>query len=712
MNDLLSSLGIVLDQPEQPQKTKVKEITKKVKQKTSTQATLINLCDGIDLGEKESETKKRVKNVAKKVNEIDLASADPDKVLKSKKVSLKDKLAIIKENVLRVLGHQQKNVLVIRDLATFEDYVTKAIEAGRVAVDTETNNSTDPATCDIMGLCLYYPGGKQAYIPINHVDPDTGIRLEWQLTEEDCRVQLQRFVDAGTFIVMHNGKFDYEVIWETCGIKVPPNWDTIIGARLLDENEEAGLKKQYVSKIDPEQEKYDIEKLFIVPYKYVDPYIFALYAATDSLMTDKLYLYQVPIFEADERARIAEYNARGIYDMNEIRGLYWTFKNIEMPIVTITAEMELEGVSIDVDFGAKLKEKYMKQLDDIDFKIKAELNHLGSAISIWRLGVKPRLNARGNWEMAKASAQAVKKAEYQSVLKAKEELKEELEPHEITPERINARAQIKYSEMIYEEVDANGIKVYYLASNANVRMRTYEPKKSKKSREEIEKAYPILDKSTGKFYKIGKAPSEILPDEINLASPAQLAVLFYDVLGCDAPSKKAPRGTGEEELKTLAEKDPNLTICKLILKRRGIVKLITTYIDVIPSLAQHWPDRRIRFKLNSMGTDTGRYSSGGKFKFLEGDDAVEISGINIQNIPSHNPEIRMLFQAKCEHGSVQAADNEPFIVPEMTEIETVAGWKYCRDLVQGDFLIIDGAPVCYRGRAYSEATREYAILAY
>ena len=709
MNDLLRSLGINLDNSEQKINT-VKEITKKVKKKTETKLIQIDLCEGIDLGEKESKTK--TKKVIKKVNEIDIAAADPDKILKSKKVSLADKLAIIKENVLKVLGHQQKNVLVIKDIITFNEYVTKAIESGRVAVDTETNNSTDPATCDIMGLCLYYPGGKQAYIPINHVDPETGIRLEWQLTEEDCKNQLQRFVDAKTFTVMHNGKFDYEVILSTCGIKVVPDWDTIIAARLLNENEEAGLKKQYVNKIDPEQEKYDIEKLFIVPYKYVDPEIFALYAATDSMMTDKLYLYQLPLFEADERARIAEYNAKGIYDMNQIRGLYWMFKNIEMPIVTITAEMELEGVAIDVDFGARLKEKYNKQLEEIDFKIKTELMHLKGAINIWRLGVTPRLNSRGDWEMSKATAQAVKKAEYQSVQKAKDELREELDPKEITQEMINTRAAIKYAELIYEELDDYGSKVYYHASNANTRMRTYEPKKTKKTREEIEKAYPILDKSTGKFYKIGKAPAEILPDEINLASPAQLAVLFYDVLGCDAPNKKAPRGTGEEELQTLAEKNPNLTICKLILKRRGIVKLITTYIDVIPTLAQHWPDNRIRFKLNSAGTDTGRYSSGGKFKFLEGDDAVEISGINIQNIPSHNPEIRMLFQAKCELNKIEVEENEPFIVSEITEVETSNGWKYCSDLVEGDLLIIDNTPTTYRGRKYLEETREWAILAY
>ena len=48
----------------------------------------------------------------------------------------------------------------------------------------------------------------------------------------------------------------------------------------------------------------------------------------------------------------------------------------------------------------------------------------------------------------------------------------------------------------------------------------------------------------------------------------------------------------------------------------------------------------------SMGTDTGRFASGGKFKFLdENGNPVVLNSINSQNIPSHNPEIRMLFKA-------------------------------------------------------------------
>ena len=208
-----------------------------------------------------SEVKKLVKKLdteAMKPTEV-----NAEKMLKSKKLSLQDRLAIINEKVIKTLGKQRYNTIVIRSLNDFSDYIDKAIAAGRIAIDTETNNSLDPITCKLMGLCLYVPGEKQAYIPINHINNDTGELLENQLTEADCKAQLQRILDAGTFIVMHNGKFDYKVIKCTCDIEVVPNWDTMLAAKILDENEfSAGLKQQYISKIDPSQEKYSIDHLF------------------------------------------------------------------------------------------------------------------------------------------------------------------------------------------------------------------------------------------------------------------------------------------------------------------------------------------------------------------------------------------------------------------------------------------------------------------
>jgi DNA polymerase-1 len=395
---------------------------------------------------------------------------------------------------------------------------------------------------------------------------------------------------------MHNGKFDYEVIKCTCDIEIEPDWDTMIGAHTINENEKMGLKIQYTTKIDPTQEKYDIEHLFTVPYKYVDPEIFALYAATDSMMTDKLYVYQVAILEAPGNER-----------------LLWLFKTIEMPIVKVAGDIELIGVCIDQDFGERLRLKFNQNLEEIDARIEQELKALEPTINKWKT-----------------------------------------------------------------------------STDATSQTKQFEPKKTTLSLAKLEEKYPYVDAKTGKRYKLGKAKNEQLGDPINLASPTQLAILFYDILKCPTVSKKSPRGTGKDELEALAERT-DIALCKLILERRGVVKLISTYIDVLPALARHWPDGRIRYKLNSVGTDTGRFSSGGEFKFLDGDEPVEISGFNSQNIPSRGDGkiTRLLFEAKKEFNEIEFDEAANcFILPEVSELETAAGWKYGKDLIVGGDAII------------------------
>ena len=352
-----------------------------------------------------------------------------------------------------------------------------------------------------MGLCLYVDNEKQAYIPVNHTDLNNN-RLSWQLTEQDCYDALKLVIDNRLDVIMHNGKFDYQVLKCTCGIEIPPTWDTLIAAKLIDENEKsAGLKEQYISKIDSSQEKYSISHLFKnIEYKFVDPNIFALYAATDSLMTDKLYLYQKNFLCSKEYERV-----------------YKLFTEVEMPCVQVTAEMELNGILFDKEFAEKLKIKYNNILAEIDKKIDAELASLKNKIIEWRF----------------------------------------------TPD-------------------------------ANIKVGT------------------------------AKSKSEQLEDPINLGSPLQLAILLYDVLKVPMVSKKTPRGTGEDCLEKI-----DLPLCKLLIERRGIVKLLDAFILSLPEEVNA-KTGKIHCNFNQYGAATGRFSS---------------SEPNLQQIPSHEKTIRMLFKA-------------------------------------------------------------------
>lgn len=579
-----------------------------------------------------------VKEIKTKLEKAKSSEVPVEKLLKSKKVSLEERLAIIKSNVLQILGKQKDNVLVITSRQQFTEYIDKAIEVGRIAIDTETNNSLDPITCKIAGLCLYIPNEKQVYIPVNHRNSETKLRLENQCTEQDIKEELQRLVDHNVFTVFHNYKFDYEVIKCTCNIEIPCSWDTQICARLLDENNPSGLKYLYTTKIDPTQSKYDIESLFEnVSYLDVSPDIFALYAATDSMMTDKLYELQ------EKELSKPEYDEHfDLTGKHKVKGLRWLFHNVEVPIARVTAEMELAGVMVDSDFGDRLRSKYNFQLEQLDEEINQNLQNLDQIISAWRL----------------------------------------------TPE-------------------------------ANQKSISYVPKKTSMTAEKIEQQYPEID-DKGQRFKYGKPKTEILEKDINLSSPTQLAILFYDIL--EVPSKS--RKTGKDDLDEIKEKlsgyldkveDEEIDfdedseealevsedkikafklgcaakLANLLLKRRKISKLITTYLDTIPVLAKHWPDGRIRFHLNSLGTDTGRYSSGGKIKYMnENDEPVIVSGINIQNIPSRGDGkiTRMLFKATTKYHSVKITDNY-FEIPETDEVETINGWKSVINLTIGDTII-------------------------
>lgn len=295
-----------------------------------------------------------------------LEKAKTPKKVSSKKIPLATRLNDITAEVHRILGRYADNTVLLDSREKLHDYISQAIENGIIAIDTETNNSLDTFTCKLMGLCLYTPNCASAYAPVNHVDVVSRERLAEQVSEQDVYEELSRLGD--TKVITHNGKFDYKVLLNTTGYDMHIYWDTLIGAKILDENERAGLKEQYRTKIDPTQEKYDIEHLFDkLEYAIVDPSVFALYAATDSFMTYGLYLYQKEQFELAENSK-----------------LYKLFMEIEMPILQVATDMELTGICVDDAYAKTLSAKYRTASQELQKKIDAELGSYKDIIAQWR----------------------------------------------------------------------------------------------------------------------------------------------------------------------------------------------------------------------------------------------------------------------------------------------------------------------------------------
>ena len=331
--------------------------------------------------------KEKIINKSKKPKKV---TTSKETSIKSKKLSISDKLAIINENVKNTLGVYEDTTIVIKSKQELSDYIDKSIDNGIIAIDTETNNSLDPLTCKLMGLCLYTPGLNNAYIPVNHTDLQ-GNKFDWQVTEEDIQEQLLRL--SSVKILMHNGKFDYQVLYCTCGVKLDIYWDSMVAAKILDENEKsAGLKQQYIDKIDSSIEKYSIDKLFeSIEYKYVHPEIFALYAATDSYMTYKLYEYQFKELSKPQNSKLLD-----------------LLLDVEIPIVTVSADMELTGICIDKEYSNRLSKKYHDKYDNLKILISEELHKYDDQIAKWRTTPEANVHEIKNGKEQKSLSEKLK----------------------------------------------------------------------------------------------------------------------------------------------------------------------------------------------------------------------------------------------------------------------------------------------------------------
>ena len=261
--------------------------------------------------------------------------------------------------------------------------------------------------------------------------------------------------------------------------------------RLLKISLDNGINVKYV--LNGKEDAFKFDELFKgIPFTMIPVQTAYLYACHDAVITYEFCEYQKKYLCSDRE---------------DMKALYWSFTNIEMPVLDAVATMEDNGVCLDLDYQKVLSEKYNKLLSE---KLEA----------------------------------------FYSVLK-------------------------QFDDKILD----------------------YRQKHSYNCK---------------------------LSDPINISSPAQLAILLYDILGYESVDRKEPRGTGK---KILAKFGTDIT--DAILEYRQVEKLINTYIDKLPNCLNP-NDNRLHGKFNSYGADTGRFTS---------------NDPNLQNIPSKNKDIRPMFVA-------------------------------------------------------------------
>jgi DNA polymerase I len=268
------------------------------------------------------------------------------------------------------LGKYKDKYTIIKEEEVLKDYLKVIKNNGIYTLDTETSHiieregAPDPMTCLLVGLCIYTPGQKAAYIPISHISHITGQKINNQLDIKFIIEQFKQLENPKYRAGFFNAKYDIRVLKHQMGLYLTPEWDGFIAARLLNENESQNNLKFLHNKYILGGEKDDSDALKFsdlfgkIPFNQVPIGTAYLYAAGDSIKTYELNEFQREyLTPSNEKCKSKK--------LEDVAKLY---KEIELPLISVTAEMEDNGISFDLEYAKELSIKYHAKLDEIEKK--------------------------------------------------------------------------------------------------------------------------------------------------------------------------------------------------------------------------------------------------------------------------------------------------------------------------------------------------------
>lgn len=222
-----------------------------------------------------------------------------------------------------------------------------------VAVDTETTSLTIHSA-ELVGVSLSGTAGEGYYIPINHKEPAMeGIRIADQISPESARELLKPFLeDPKIRKVGQNLKFDSQILRQF-GINLSGmESDTLIASYLLDPEQPHNLDAlafRYLSHQNITYEEVAGKGKSQITFDAVPIDQATQYAAEDADVTLRLHEKMLPLLKEQH--------------------LYQLFKEVELPLVEVLAEMEYTGILVDRNRLVNMQEELEVALDKVQRQI-------------------------------------------------------------------------------------------------------------------------------------------------------------------------------------------------------------------------------------------------------------------------------------------------------------------------------------------------------
>ncbi len=260
----------------------------------------------------------------------------------------------------------------VYELVTDVAHVAAAAErlraAGTIAVDTETT-SLDPMRAKLVGVSLSEASGHAWYLPFGHRPPSVATDSEGNPVlaldvpkpvpnlpgiESEAMGPLRALLaDESVKKVGHNIKYDM-IVLERAGAPLGGvHFDTSLASYVLDPGKrQHGLDLLSLDRFQAKLTTYaDVtgSGRSQIPFSEVPLDAAAAYSGEDADYTMRLYGQLKADLEAHAMLELLE--------------------EIEMPLVPVLADMERAGVRIDLDFFAALRERFTREIAQIEEEI-------------------------------------------------------------------------------------------------------------------------------------------------------------------------------------------------------------------------------------------------------------------------------------------------------------------------------------------------------
>jgi DNA polymerase-1 len=257
-----------------------------------------------------------------------------------------------KSNLELVHSPDEIVVQIVDSMDELNDLTARLAEASILSFDTETT-STNQMEAELVGISLAVEPGNAYYIPVGHLNAN-GNQLPLEMVLKTLSGPL---TDPDLPKIGHNIKYDYVMLARYGVLTSPLAFDTMIAEWLVNPNSRnLGLKSLAWVRLGVQMTEIEAligkgkhqKSMAEVSISNAAPY-----AADDA----EILLRLKPQLQSE----LEQSQASNLFD------------ELEMPLVSVLADMEMAGIGLDIDYLAKMSGNLNEELQEIEDQIYASV---------------------------------------------------------------------------------------------------------------------------------------------------------------------------------------------------------------------------------------------------------------------------------------------------------------------------------------------------